>query len=79
MSRLRLSRSKAEEHAISAESKLLWAEYYGPMQQAATALNLAIANTQNMMATIIATREGLEPSEWMFDIGRLVMVKKPKE
>lgn len=69
---------KLEERDISDANKLLWAQYYGPMQQAAATLNAAITNTQNLLATVIAKSEGLDPSEWVFDMDRVVMVKRPK-
>lgn len=75
---MRLLKGKQEERDISAQSALLWAEYYRPMQQAAVALNEAIANTQNIIATVIAKNEGLDPTDWMFDISRLKLVRKPK-
>ena len=73
-----LKKQKLEERAISDANKLLWSQYYGPMQQAAATLNAAITNTQNLLATIIVKSEGLSPEEWVFDMDRMMLVKRPQ-
>lgn len=70
---------KVEVHDISDRSKLLWGEFYGPMQAAAQQLNAAIIAVQNTVAKAIIEREGLKPEEWLFDMDRLRLQRKPSE
>lgn len=68
-----------EQRDISAESKLLWQQLVGPVEQVAVLAGQALAATQNVAATQIAEREGVDPADgWRFDVRSLKLVKMPQ-
>lgn len=68
---------KMERRDISAESKLVWAEFFGPMQAAVAQLNAAITNAQNVVAGRVLQIEGVSNKEWALDMDTLTLVRKP--
>ncbi len=79
MKKLKLLKARAETRPLSDASKLAWSQYQGPMQAAAQQLNAAITSAQNVIAAQLIKSEGLDPSEWFFDMDRLVLVRRPSE
>lgn len=63
---------------LSDKSKLLWERYWGPMNGAAQALNAAIGNTQNLLASIIMEMEGLDPTKHSLDVENMRIVARPQ-
>ncbi len=65
-------------HKISDKSMLVWERYYGSMQAAASMMNQAITNTQNVLAVMIIEAEGFSPETHVFNMDKLVIVERPK-
>ena len=63
---------------ISDKSKLIWERYYGPMNGAAQALNVAIQNTQNILGGIILELEGVSPETHIFDVDKMRIIPRPQ-
>ncbi len=68
-----------ETKPISDKSKLLWQQYFAPMQGAAAALNAAITNTQNILGGIILEIEGVTPETHIFDADNLRIIPRPQK
>lgn len=69
---------KMEKKDISDKSKLVWERFIGPLASAASQMNVALTNAQNIMAQRIIEAEGLNPDEWIFDIDNVQLVKRPE-
>lgn len=65
-------------HPLSDKATLLWERYHTPMQAAATQLNAAIANTQNILGRIILETEGFDPATHIFDADNMRIIVRPK-
>lgn len=74
---LAFGRQKPERKDMTDSSKLLWAQYYGPMQAAAQSLNAAIVNAQNALGAALLRLDGLDPKEWALDMDTLTYVRRP--
>lgn len=66
-----------QPHHISDKSARLWEKYYAPMQSAASALNAAILNTQNILGGIILDMEGFSRDTHIFNVDNLTIVRRP--
>lgn len=75
---MRQQRITVPAHSISDKSKLLWERYWNPMNGAAQALNAAISNTQNLLASIIMEMEGFDPKTHVFDMDNMRIIPRPK-
>ncbi len=75
--RNRIVREIGPVHPINDKNKLMWERYHGPMQAAAAQLNVAIQNTQNMLARIIMESEGFDADKHVFDMDKLVILPRP--
>lgn len=66
----------AETRPLSDASKLIWAQFMGPMEAAAQQLNLAMAAARNTVATQLMKAEGLDPEDWQFNMDTLRFVRR---
>lgn len=64
---------------MSDSSKLLWQQYFAPMQAAAAALNGAIAQAQNTLATALLRLDGLSERDYVLDMERMEYRQRPPE
>ena len=67
-----------EIRPLSAESKLLWERYWGPMNSAAVQFNAALRNAENILGTIILEKEGLDPEKYLVDVEKMRIVPRPR-
>ena len=74
--RQKVQRGREKDVPLGASSRLLWLEFDGPLVQAVAAMNMAIANARNTLATIVAIREGCDPTHYDLDVTRMVLVRK---
>lgn len=69
---------KPETRDITDKSKLVWKSFFDPMSAAVANLNAAIQQAQNTVAQCIIEAEGLTVEEWVFDMDKLKLMKRPK-
>jgi hypothetical protein len=67
-----------EIRPLSDASKLLWERYWGPMNAAATQLNLALNNAQNILGALILEKEGVDPEKFSVDVDKMRIVPRPR-
>lgn len=70
--------SVGPSHKISDKSRLLWERYFGPMQAAAIQLNVAVRNTEGLIASAIIEAEGFSVDTHVFNIDNLTIVPRPQ-